>query len=69
MGVRAPSTCCCAVSANPRIPLFDEEKQQKTLIHALRGPKVTLQVIDFIRVHTKFRYAAEQRNFLALQRN
>jgi hypothetical protein len=30
------------------IPLFDEEKQQKTPVQALRRPEAALQVIDFI---------------------
>jgi hypothetical protein len=49
-----------------RIPLFDGEKQQKTAVQALRSPNQTLQAIDLIRLDAKFRYAAEQRNFLGL---
>ena len=62
--------------ARERIPLFDEEKQLKTLIPALRRQNVTLQVIDSIRVRGEFRYAAssgifsaDQGNYLAEQWN
>jgi hypothetical protein len=56
--------------SNPeRIPLFDEEKQQKTLIPALRRPNATLQVLDSIWVQREFRYADEQRNLAADQGN
>jgi hypothetical protein len=51
------------------IPLFHGEKQQKTSVQALRRPKSKLQAIDFIGVRREFRYAAEQRNFSADQRN
>jgi hypothetical protein len=49
-----------------RVPLFDGKNQQKTAVQALRSSNHTLQVIDFIRFDAKFRYAAEQRNFLGL---
>jgi hypothetical protein len=39
------------------IPLFDGEKQQKTLIPALRRSNTTLQVVDLIGSEVKFRYA------------
>jgi hypothetical protein len=48
-----------------QIPLFYAEKQQKQPIQALTEPNATLQVIDSIKVLTKFRYAVEQRNFSA----
>jgi hypothetical protein len=50
------------------IPLFDGEKQQKTLLQTLRRPTLALQIIDYIRENAKFRYAAEQRNLAADQR-
>jgi hypothetical protein len=49
-----------------RTPLFDAEKQQNTLIPALRRQNEALQVVDFICVSGEFRYAAKQRNFFGL---
>jgi len=57
------------LEGNNRIPLFYGKKQQKPLIQPHRRPNVTLQVIDLICVRAKFRYAAEQRNLAADQRN
>jgi len=51
------------------IPLFHGKKQQKTSVQALRRPESTFQAIDFIGVRREFRYADEQRNFSAYQRN
>jgi hypothetical protein len=48
-----------------RIPLFDGEKQQNTLIPALRRENEALQVVDSMCVRGEFRYAAKQRNFFS----
>jgi hypothetical protein len=40
-----------------KIPLFDGKKQQKAPVQALRRTNPTFQVVDFIWVQAKFRYA------------
>jgi hypothetical protein len=57
------------LEGNDRIPLFHGKKQQKLPIQSHRRPKMTPQLIDLIVVLREFRYAAEQRNLAADQRN